>query len=166
VSVSPTEIVAQVPRIEGGSANLRVVVNCGTPNEIQSPGVRLPLASASPEFYYAEPSGPVRVTQGEAIPGGIVTLQANGLGDTDPPVEPGATAGGEARLVQAYRIRLGDTDLPAENVEYAGLSAAGPGIYEIRIRIPEMTAPGDLPIRITVGNVSSPDAVLKVNAPQ
>lgn len=162
VSVSPTEIVAQVPRVDGASANLRVVVNCGSPSEIQSAGVRLPLASASPEFYYSEPG----IVAGDARPGSVVTLRANGLGDTDPPVEPGTTAAGDSPVVQAVEIRLGDSDLPAANVEYVGLSTAGPGIYEVRLRIPESTEAAELLIRITVGGIASPEAKLRVTAAQ
>ena len=51
-------------------------------------------------------------------------------------------------------MTLGDTVL---EVVSAGPIAGKLGQYEIRVKIPDGLAPGDLPIRVKVGDFSSPE---------
>lgn len=94
-----------------------------------------------------------------AKPGSVVSLFATGLGQTDPVSEDGKITDG---------LGLPTTLLPvivllngkAVEVQYEG---AAPdmvrGIFQINVKIPEATEPGDVPVVIRVGSYVSPTLV-------
>jgi uncharacterized protein (TIGR03437 family) len=174
LETAPARILAQVPPAVGDTALVSVSGDCATSGEVRSTPVSTPIAVAAPEFYYWKdksvravladtdtaigPAGlaPERVFT-PAHPGDIIAILATGFGPTDPPLDPGTAAAGPAALTLPVAVTLGDSLVSPNDLIYAGPATGNPGQYELRIRIPADTPVGDLPIRISVGDATSPD---------
>ena len=176
LEVAANRIVAQVPPVTGDLAPASVSVSgdCATTGEVRSAAASLPLAIAAPEFYYWRNKsvqavvadtdvaiGPAALlptrTLRPARPGDIVAIMATGFGPTDPPLDPGVAAAGPAGLTLPVKVTLGDLTISPDDIVYAGPATGKLGQYELRIRIPSAAPSGDLSIRITVGDSTSPD---------
>jgi uncharacterized protein (TIGR03437 family) len=98
-----------------------------------------------------------------AKPGDIVSLFGTGFGDTNPSVNPGALATGQATITEPVTVQIGGVTLASSDVLYAGLSPGSiSGLYQFNVRIPATTPNGDVPVSITIGGVETPSATLPV----
>jgi uncharacterized protein (TIGR03437 family) len=87
-----------------------------------------------------------------ARPGETIALYLSGLGLTDPPI-PDGTPGpiNPPSITQAVDASIDGVDV---DVSYAGLAPALIGLYQMNIRIPTSTAPGDAFL-----DIRGPDAI-------
>lgn len=166
------QINAQLPITAGaGQIPVRIVVNPGAgTREQKSDPMMISGNPAAPAFFTFNGTavaaasatdgaliGPAAVNGRPARPGDIVALFLTGLGRTRPDYQAGEIATGPVPMLVNPSIRLGDANLAAADVLYVGLApGAITGLYQANIRIPANTAAGDLPIRITAGDASSP----------
>jgi uncharacterized protein (TIGR03437 family) len=174
LEIAAPRIVAQAPAVAGDTVTVAVSGDCATTGEVRSASVSVPVAIASPEFYYWKDKsvravvadtddaiGPAGLLPERAFrparPGDIVAILATGFGPTDPALDPGVAAAGPAALRLPVKVTLGDLTVAPEDIVYAGPATGKLGQYELRIRIPAGAPSGDLPIRITVGDATSPD---------
>lgn len=178
-SVTPTQILFQVPALPAGTASLTVTRNCGVPGE-EVPGreISFEVAETSPEFYYwlRNPGGrnPVAGYDPEsnaaigpdgllpdriytpARPGGLVAIPANGFGAKSVMIPLGDASGDVNPTAVPVTVKLGEIELAPENIIYAGASAGVVGGDLLVIRIPEETPDGEHSIVVTAGSGSSP----------
>jgi uncharacterized protein (TIGR03437 family) len=186
LDVYPEKVDAVAPAVTPGSrVTVSVTIGCGTAGAVESMPQIVTVAAASPEFLYfaRNPNGqnPVQAVNDmtganvgpaglgpgftPAQPGDMVTIYATGLGPTDPPLTPGAAAGGPAQVTGAVTVTLGGLTLDAGDIIYAG-AAQGQLFSQIDIRIPAGIAAGNQPIQVQIGGVSSPPgAFLAIAAP-
>lgn len=182
----PSQLNVIVPNVNGSSAQVRVVRNCGTAGEVRSDPESIALDTASPEFFFSalNPDGANPVAALDAVTnvligpsnlgapgtfrpiarGGIVTVYMNGLGASTPSNPPGAIPTGAAPLVSNPVIRLGDQTLAASDVLYAGV-APGLVIYQVNFRIPQTAATGNVPVSVTLRGLSTPPGAFLAIAP-
>lgn len=174
--VSERQLNVQVPSIaDRGTISVRVIQNCGQPNELQSNGETLTIQAMAPEFFFFKqnPDGknPIAalnaitndrigatnliagVTFAPAKPDDILTLFSTGLGATNSPVQAGVLPSGAASTVEPVTVTIGS--LNAE-VLYAGVAPGFAGLYQINIKIPRATPDGDLAVTARIGGLSTP----------
>ncbi len=93
-------------------------------------------------------------------PGDIIALYGTGFGPTTSPVDPSVVFTGAYPTTNAVTVTIGDI---AAEVLFAGL--AGPGLYQINVRVPGSLSDGDKAVTATVAGVSTQSApLLKVAA--
>jgi uncharacterized protein (TIGR03437 family) len=177
-AVTPQQINLQAV-VLSGLDDLRVEVraNCDQPNERRSAPFHVPVAPATPEFFFfvynpdgvnpiaavQEPSGVLVGAPGlipgavfePARPNDVVTVYLTGLGETTPRWEPGQFPTGPASANLPVSIQLGGADV---DTIYAGVTPAFFGLYQASFRIPADAQAGDLPVRITVGGSAATPA--------
>lgn len=172
----PGQLNIVVPRLEGTSANLRVIKGCGTANEEKTEPERVAIAAAAPEFFFFEATrtgenavaavdavtgeffGPLTILEGlakPARPGDLVTVYLTGLGGVDPVVEPGSVAAGASRVTGNVEVRLAGRILATADVLYVGFSP-GSLIYQINFRVPTGLPASNQPIEVTVNGQKTP----------
>lgn len=166
-SVTPTRVGFIVPTVAVGSAAVQVIAACGGIEERKSNEESVTLQDASPEFFYAgggeDGHRPVLIRDLDGVrisgatPGGSVVLTLTGLGATDPATVPGTV--GSAPLIEMPSVVIDGTALAPEHILFAGTSAAFPGLYELRIKVPETLAEGARTIAVIVGGVSTVEGV-------
>lgn len=169
----------------GGLAEVVVVRNCGSDDEQRSPTAVVQVAAHSPGFFnfVNNDSGvnPAAALHGggpglvgepgllpgaaftPAEPGGIVSFFGTGFGAVDPPLAAGEIplqalpeSNGQARLVNETVFSIDGVALPAADVLYAGAAPCCAGLQQFVVRIPENAGEGNLPVRATVGGISTP----------
>ncbi len=166
-AVFPAQINFQVPAIPpGGSVDLRVIAGCDTPSAGYSASVSVPVASATPEFFYSAyaPGGAAPVIAVDAMTGELaplragqwITLYATGLGPVSPSVSPGRVATAAASLSLPYSIQIGGNTVDASRIAYAGVAPGTAGQYQINLKLPDELPVGRVPIRLNVGGTLSP----------
>ncbi|MEO8593061.1 MAG: IPT/TIG domain-containing protein [Candidatus Solibacter sp.] len=176
--VTPSQLNVQVPSLTAyGQVPVQVIVNCGENNEIKSEVEIVPHQAASPEFFFfvrnADGKNPVAAVNAvtgsyvgvpQLIPGGnfipakpgdTLTLFLTGLGMTDPWIVAGQLPETAARTLATTTVMLGQTLLRDADVLYSGVAPGYAGLYQINIRLP-VAADGDLPVRVSVGEYSTP----------
>ncbi len=177
--LTPTQIDFQVPQIStSGTVAVQVVTGCGTAQELRSDAVIVPVQSASPEFFYfvhnANGQNPIAgmnyatgvfvgsqglvagSTFAPAKPGDTLTLYATGLGVTNPAYAAGVLPDKEGPITGEASVSFGGVNLAAADVKYIGVSPSKPGVYEVRIHVPDATLDGNQPVKITVNGFVSP----------
>jgi uncharacterized protein (TIGR03437 family) len=165
------QINAQLPAFTGtGPVTLKVILNPGAPNELSGDVATLnSLQAFAPAFLLfsnsniaaqfagtAEVVGRPSVIPGArpARPGEIVTLYGTGFGETTPPVTAGQLATSAARVTAPVTLTIGGTTVVPD---YVGLSPGSiSGLYQLNVKIPESTPPGDVSVRALIGGVESP----------
>jgi uncharacterized protein (TIGR03437 family) len=103
-----------------------------------------------------------------AKPGDIVLLYGTGWGPTDPALATGQLAPGAAQVLAAANplVTLGGISLTANDVLYVGVTPNSAGLFQLALRIPEGTTPGDKQVILTVYGKSTPvGPVIPVAAP-
>jgi uncharacterized protein (TIGR03437 family) len=177
--VSPGQINFQVPAVAVDAlVNVRVIANCGGPNELRSSAAPVRSAAASPEFLYwvknANGSNPVvavnavtgdyvgasglipGLTFAPARSGDILTIYGVSFGPTAPAFAPGVAPGSTAATLNAASVMLGAVALNPEDVLYAGVSPGIAGLYQVNIRVPGNVPDGNQPLALTLGNFKTP----------
>jgi uncharacterized protein (TIGR03437 family) len=136
------------------------------------PLLTLELLPAAPALFLLDAQtvvathidGSVVTTTKPALPGEIVILWATGLGQTNPPIEPGRIPEAAAPLVSAsdFQVLLDGQPAPGEDVLYAGVAPLFAGLYQINLRLPAATGLNP-EIRIAcAGQISPPQIHLTV----
>lgn len=146
VSVSPTEVVIQVPYAAGAGPAVVGINNNG-----QVAGVQVQLANALPVIY-TDSQGNV-AGQGPVAPGGLATLYLTGVGEVTPAL-PTAFAPVVAgyQLLQPLSVTVGG--IPAF-IQYAGLAPGLVGIAQLNILVPASVPAGVLPVAVTVAGYTA-----------
>ncbi len=164
---SPRQIDAQVPfEVPPGMA-AAVLTAGGTP----LPAVSLTVQAVAPELFLDEsghvlainPDGSLNSDGSPAVAGGsVVTVFATGLGSVTNPVATGAAAPASpaSTTTAAVTATIGGQ---AAAVSSAQLQPSVAGVYEVTIQVPSLT-PGDYPLVITIGGVSSSSAPISVSS--
>ena len=174
--VTPQQINLQTAVTPGADAiRVEVIVNCDQPNARRSTPFHLPVAPATPEFFFfvfnpdgvnpiaavLEPGGALVGAPGlipgatfrPARPNDVVTVFMTGLGETTPLWEPGQLPSDAAPANLPVSIRIGGADV--ETI-YAGVTPGFFGLYQASFRVPADAQSGNLPVRITVGGSMTP----------
>lgn len=163
--VSPGQVVFLMPPMQGpGTANVRLVHSGRA-----GPEVKLRVAATAPAFYMLQ-DGMVLARHGDtwewitdekpARPGERIMLYAGGLGATKPPLSFRRMPREEAEILrrEEFSILLNGEAIAAEAIEYAGVLPGFPGLYEIRLTLPESTGE-DPEIRVVQGESGSPEKI-------
>lgn len=178
LSVSATQIKFISPLVEDKSTvEVNAVRNCNLSNEIQSTSRIAPYQAAAPEFLLAEknPDGPnpvlaVRIADGEpagrrgapAEAGESIVVYGLGFGVTASAQSTDSVPQGS--VLGPVAVTLGDLPLAVEDISFVGIVQGFPGIYQLQFRVPPSAPAGDLPLRISIGDLTSPpDAYLTVS---
>lgn len=164
----------QVPAgTASGAVPLTVILNPGKPNELKSDLAMVTVNSHAPAFFTfngmsiaAQTADFKVIADPTVVPGGVparagdvVILYGTGFGLSEPVYQAGEVVSGQARLRDPVTITVGGTTLAAADILYAGLAPQIiSGLQQFNIRIPQSTAAGNVPIRITVGGVATPTA--------
>jgi uncharacterized protein (TIGR03437 family) len=179
LAVQPGKITFQAPPLEASATvEVRVAVNCGTADEVRSNAETVAYQSAAPEFLYflqtPEGKNPIKAVNtatgknvgapdlvaGEtflpARPGDTLTLQAIGLGTTNPPVAAGEVPGDRVPIAGTVEITVGGVPVPADDLGFAGMAPGNPGIYLLEIEVPGDVEDGDAPVIVSVNGIASP----------
>lgn len=163
------------------SAAVFAEVGTPTPREEASAVEMVPVDVASPSFFLfppladdglvaarfnndavaVAPFGMFNDQYGPSSPaaaGDIVVIYGTGWGDTVANLEAGELAAGAAELVPGANpsISIGGIVVAPEDVFYFGATPNTAGLYQVAIRIPANTPPGNQQVIITVYGVSSP----------
>jgi uncharacterized protein (TIGR03437 family) len=144
-SASPNRIEAQVPW-ETPAGSVAVVVRKG---EASSRPARINVVPLDPAIRAASAAG-----FGEAastIDGDAITLQATGLGLTNPRSVSGEVGSSDQVLVNPLRAFIGGLAAPVS----VAPSMDRPGEFDVRITVPSAAQPGDL-VNLTVGPGATP----------
>ncbi len=118
-------------------------------------GTTMSLTS-SRGWILGNPSVDTRAVRG-VYPGEEIDVWATGLGRTDPAVSEGGFLAQPLPVAGAVQVRMG----PAA---FESLAAAmvSPGLYTVRIRVPEQLPEGDVPLVLDVAGTLSAEVLLKV----
>jgi uncharacterized protein (TIGR03437 family) len=151
-SITPGRIVAQVP-VDTPAGLTQLVVRRG---QQQSRPARFLVTQPSPSISTANGQG---YGAAGTMAANAVTLRVTGLGQTDPPQEPGALPVADAIAVPRIAIRANAGGLPAEAA--AKLSAEKVGEFEVTLTMPEGARDGDV---ITLYSGNAPGNRVTLNA--
>ena len=173
--VSPGQINALAGDVpSSGTVPVQVITNCGTANEVATPVVNVPVASASPEFLYfvtnANGQNPVATIQQNGAyvgaPGliagatftpaqaeDVLTAFGVGWGATNSSAPAGTVASAAASLTSHYTLTLGGAPV---KVSYAGLSPGFAGLYQVNFTVPSGLMPGNQALVLNVGGATTP----------
>jgi uncharacterized protein (TIGR03437 family) len=165
---SPNQINVQVPWELAGqkSAQMKVTIDFTYGNVFT-----IPIALYSPAFFEIAPgevaaedlSYTVITPSHPAIHGNIVTLYANGLGPVSNQPVSGDPSPGAATLAQTTTtpvVTFGTT--AATTVSFSGLTPGIAGLYQINVTVPSTLAPGNYPLTVAIGGVTSKASGIQV----
>lgn len=172
--VRPDQINAQAPTSAAvGGTQVRVITNPGRSNQLVSDVGNLTLLAYSPALFTfngrtvaaVHNSDGVLVADPTVVAGGrtvragdVLQLYATGLGPTDPVWQAGEMPSRIASIRDRLTITVGGTTLAAADVLYAGLvPGAISGLYQLNIRVPATVSEGEVPIRLSIAGVMSPE---------
>ena len=168
ISVSATEIQAQLPARIVGSATMLLRTPAASSNQLE-----LRIEAAAPSVFRSGVAGPqtglatiFRATNGQLVtpsnpvhPEDAIVIFATGMGRTSPLVEAGTAAPAEplATVILPPEVSLGGVALP---VLYAGLAPGLAGVYQINATVPPWAPEGmEVPLVISQGGNSTAVAV-------
>jgi uncharacterized protein (TIGR03437 family) len=131
--------------------------------------VSLPVVEASPALFTADSSGrgpgaiinqdsSINTSANPAAPGSIIALYATGAGEMTPAAVTGKIAS-DPLPKPSLPISVSIGGITAGLVYAGALSNAVYGVVQINVRVPNEAAPGNLPVILTAGSVSSPVGV-------
>jgi uncharacterized protein (TIGR03437 family) len=153
--VSPSQINFQAPDETLGPVTVearlddRVQVSGRINRRAAAPGL-FSIASGGREYAAAvHADGSLVNDTKPAQPGEAISIFANGLGPTDPPVPSGRAFSGAAGFVQLRVVSIG---FASARVDFAGIGGAG--LYQVNAIVPEL-GPGDHQIKMTVMSQST-----------
>jgi uncharacterized protein (TIGR03437 family) len=172
---SPTQLnVLTPPGVFAGTATIDVITADGT--TVSAGAMMLPI---SPGFFtfsqasylylvalYADSNEPVYVAPAGALAGvksrparsgDELELFAEGLGPTAMPYPVGQALTQPYPVADLSQVQVTVDNLPAV-VQFAGVTFAG--VFQVNIRVPQLTRAGDLPVVMTVAGQSTPANVL------
>lgn len=168
--VQENQINAQARAGYSNPGKVELLLNPGTPAERRLTVGNYPTVETQPAFFTYNgtsvaakfPDGsivanPAVVPNGKpARPGDALMLFLTGLGITNPVYQEGEISQGQTPLAHGITVEIGGQALAASDILYSGLaSQAISGLYQINIRIPAGTAPGDQPITVKVAGLTT-----------
>jgi uncharacterized protein (TIGR03437 family) len=193
-AMTPTQANVQMPgTLLSGPVGFAVIRECDTPLATRSHVEMATVSEATPGFFIFNPVasngfiaaqfndgyaavapegmftdeefGPSR----PAKPGEIVLLYGTGWGPTGPVVlTTGERAAGAAKVLEAANptVSLDGFLLAPEDVFYVGVTPGTAGLFQLAIRIPEGTTPGNKQVVLRVYGKATPlGPVIPVAAP-
>ena len=157
IYVSELQINAQIPwETAPGTVDLQVVRG----EERQAQTVQ--VAAAGPALYTIDGTRAAALNEdGSAnlpdngVPAGSVAIVfGTGFGAVTPPIESGDGAPSDppARLIDAATVEVGGV---AVEPDFAGLAPTYAGLWQFNFRVPASTAPGAVPVTISVQGLRS-----------
>jgi uncharacterized protein (TIGR03437 family) len=163
------QVSAIVPYSVHGKTNTKVEVERFG---VRSNAVTMQVAPASPALFTLNSAGfgqgailnqdaSVNGEEHPAERGSIVILYATGEGQTDPGGVDGKLAlQALPKPMQSVRVSIGGQQA---EILYAGAAPSMvAGVMQINVKVPEGSATGSVPVRVTVGSVESPATVTMV----
>jgi len=157
--VSPAQLNVQVPFEVAGKASTQIIVQlAGVP----SPPVTVTVLSATPGLFTVNSSGrgPAVVlnqdgslnsaSNGEA-PDRVIQLFATGLGPVSPAVATGRLAPTSPPLAVSTELPVVTIGGVPAVVEFSGLSPGFVGLWQVNVRVPPGSSPGELPLALRMG---------------
>lgn len=158
-----------------GSITARVILNPDSNNQSASDTVTMQMLNLAPAFFtingktiaaqFAGTANPVAdpsVIPGAkaAKPGDLLTLYGTGFGPTDPLIQAGDVADGQAKVTSPITVTIGGVTLAPTDILYAGLSPGSiSGLYQFNVRVPSTAPDGDVPVVIQSGSSKTQDGV-------
>jgi len=104
-------------------------------------------------WLLGKPSVDSRATRG-AFPGEEIDIYATGLGATAPEFPTDRVFSGSFAVANAPRVRFGQL-----SVDAVSANLVSPGIYLVRVKVPESLAAGDVTVVLDVNGITSADNV-------
>lgn len=161
--VSPGQINFLIPNHAPTSGTMEATVIKQSTGHILASGV-IPMGPYAPGLFTSAGSGTAALAatnedgtinspSNAAKRGQTITLYGTGLGTV-----PGAPADGDvpgqAVPGSVPQIIIGAGFVPPENIQYSGLAPSLIGVWQINVKIPEATAPGDaVPLSVILGSI-------------
>ena len=167
VFVSEGQVNVQVPwELQGqSSVKVKVTIDSFSFGNV----VDVPVADATPAFFEGNGNVAARdaITFTQILPanpakaGEIVALFANGLGPLNNQPASGDPALGLplATTKNTPTVTIGNKDAP---VSFSGLTPGLPGLYQLNVTVPAGLTPGNQPVVVTIGGLSSKASNLAV----
>lgn len=170
VSVSPTQLTAQIPYKLAPAMQYQVVVSANgalsTPAPIQLAATDPGIATATSGLVTATHANGTAISESSpAAPGETIVLAATGLGATDNPVAEGAAAPASplANAVAKPTVTINNEQAV---VSFAGLQPGEAGIYQINVQVPTDAPNGDLTLIVSQNGNPANNAILPVKSGQ
>ncbi len=120
--------------------------------------------AVAPDGMFSDEFG----TSRPAMPGEIIVLYGTGWGETTAALATGELATGAAQLLPGANpmVSFGGIFLAPEDVFYVGVTPSTAGLYQLAIRVPEGSQPGNNQVVLTAYGKSTPvGPVIPVAAP-
>lgn len=165
--VSPTQINGQIP-FEAALGNTTLTVSS---NGVASAPVAITIAAATPAIFVdaqgraaaVNQDGSTNAANNHAPAGSVVAVFFTGQGQVDNPVSTGSAATTQylSRALASTSATIGGQ--PA-TVLFSGLTPGFVGLAQANLQVPGLSA-GDYPVVLTMGNISSRQAIISVSAP-
>jgi uncharacterized protein (TIGR03437 family) len=167
--VSPTQINFLVPSDLLPGAFHFWVSRQGT----SGPIVTVTLQSAAPAMFQyptgtaiaTNPDGSLVSSDSPATAGGVVTLWATGLGNTNPQLEDGVLAPLPPAPLQwlsqlnLFDVEINGAALDPSAILYAGVAPGFAGLYQVNVQLPAQL-PANPEIRLGLGGTMSPAGLI------
>lgn len=168
VYISPTQINIQVPwELQGqSSAQMKVIID----QDLFGNVVTVPLANYAPAFFTygsniadaLDSNYALITTSNPAKRGSSIAFYCNGLGPVSNQPASGNPASATLLSSTTSPVTVSFGGVTA-NASFAGLAPGFPGLYQINVTVPASVTPGSaVPVSITVGGATSPQATLPV----
>ena len=164
---SPNQINLQVPWELAGqkAAQMKVTIDFTYGNVFT-----VPIALYSPAFFEIAPgevaaedlSYAVITPSHPAVHGQVVTLYVNGLGPTSNQPASGDPSPGAANLAQTTTQPIVTFGTTQATPSFSGLTPGIAGLYQINVTVPSTLAPGNYPVTVTIGGVTSKASGIQV----
>jgi minor extracellular serine protease Vpr len=164
---SPNQINVQVPWELAGqkTAQMKVTINFTYGNVFT-----IPLALYSPAFFEiatgevaAEDLSYTVITPSHpAVHGQTVTLYANGLGPVSNQPASGDPSPSAPNLAQTTTVPIVTFGTAQATPSFTGLTPGIAGLYQINVTVPSTLAPGNYPLTVTIGGVTSKASGIQV----
>lgn len=146
VSVKSAELLPAIQGIADGSGKFYAVA---TPVG----GLHLQFVSAK-GWVLGKPETDSRAVRG-ALPGEDIELYAIGLGKTDGDYSTSKLVSSPLTLSGTVNVKFGGASVAASSV-----ALIAPGVYAVRVKVPDSLSSGDVSLAIELNGVSSGDNVL------
>jgi len=147
---APGEVRVIVPEEVAGRAGVHIrVERGGGALWARSNALQLPVAQAAPGVYTADHTGRGQATA--LVKGRELTFYITGEGRW-----PEETSGVAQAFLPVCRVRIGGRDADLLSVDAA---PDLPGVFALRVRLPEGLQPGSVPLSVSVGDFAAQDGV-------
>ncbi len=156
--VSPGTVQVQVKNPAGITKQTPITVQANAPQLLTLDGKYVSAVHANGSLVGKAglaASGPTT----PVAPGETIALYGTGLGQTNPALIAGQMPTQAVNLANLPQVSIGGTDAP---VTSASVLPDAPGVYQIKVQVPQSTANGDQTVVVQVGGVSSATTLITV----